>query len=141
MTDLDGRTPLPEILAVAAPMTDARNILKSWTEYGGLTNSLALGQLAYAIRNIPSASEALIADGGEFTTMEVDAPAGLLMKAHNLLAQNAVVMNGCIYLEVAGVIAEAHKLLRRFHKRLGYMEITDEMLATVPRQGAGGGGR
>ncbi len=134
------KEPIKAVVNVAAYMTEARNLLSS-VEYGGLTNSTAMGYLAYAILEVPKAAAKLKDDSSNtFFCMEYQQPLGLLWKAHNMLAANASEMNPCVYGEAAGIVATAHLQFRKFHKRLDYREINDLDLAGADRPGVGGGG-
>lgn len=134
----DKKEPLQAVIEVATSITSAKNVLQSQI-YGGLTNSTAMGNLAYAIADIPAAVDALREDGAEFFNMQYQEPMGDLWLAHNMLAANAVTMNPCVWGEVMGIVARAHMSFRRFHRKIGYREITDEDLEKATRRGVGGG--
>ena len=133
---MNHRDPLESVLKVAASMTQARNALRDSYGPPELASAIARGWVAYAILYIAAARLELKDAGNEFSEMAVDSPEGKLYQAMEKLES----IDFCSMGEARGLIAEAHIRFRKFHKALGYREITNDDLAPYQVIGVGGGG-
>ncbi len=133
---------LEEVLLVAAPLTFAKNALRSG--YGPEGGQIAIGWLGYVMRNYEPARDALIEECGIFDNFLPDEAKGLIAGAQTVLLSNANDLNPCVQGIALGKLGKAHKILSRFNRSLGFADITNEQIIRTLKSGkltVGGGGR